>query len=159
MALVGENGAGKTTLVKLLARLYEPTEGRILLDGVDLKEYNLKELRNAIGIIFQDYIRFQMKASENIAIGNIGKLEEKPIIETAAQKKSCRYCSKRFTKKNTSRFSESDLPMGLNSRAVNGKKWLLHVLICGRPNFSSWTNPLRHWMLAPSMKYFSVFQN
>ncbi len=86
LALVGENGAGKTTLVKLLARLYEPTEGRILLDGVDLRDYDLAELREAIGIIFQDYIRFQMKASENIAIGKIDYREKLPVIETAAQK-------------------------------------------------------------------------
>lgn len=86
LALVGENGAGKTTLVKLLARLYEPTEGRILLDGVDIREYDLKSLRNAIGIIFQDYIRFQLKASENIAVGNISQREEQLIIETAAKK-------------------------------------------------------------------------
>lgn len=86
LALVGENGAGKTTLVKLLARLYEPTEGRILIDGVDLREYNLRDLRNNIGIIFQDYIRFQLKAGENIAIGNIGALEDSLAIESAAQK-------------------------------------------------------------------------
>ncbi len=86
LALVGENGAGKTTLVKLLARLYEPTEGRILIDGVDLKAYDLKSLRNNIGIIFQDYIRFQLKAGENIAIGNIGALEDSLAIESAAQK-------------------------------------------------------------------------
>lgn len=86
LALVGENGAGKTTLVKLLARLYEPTEGRILLDGKDLKEYSLKELRDATGIIFQDYQRFQMKAGENIAIGNIEAREEALVIEEAAQK-------------------------------------------------------------------------
>jgi ATP-binding cassette subfamily B protein len=86
LALVGENGAGKTTLVKLLARLYEPTEGRILLDGVDLREYNLKDLRDSIGIIFQDYQRFQMKVAENIAIGNIGELEDQPLIEEAAAK-------------------------------------------------------------------------
>ncbi|KGE87757.1 MAG: ABC transporter ATP-binding protein [Phaeodactylibacter xiamenensis] len=86
LALVGENGAGKTTLVKLLARLYEPTEGRILIDGVDLRAYSLTELRNNIGIIFQDYIRFQLKAGENIAIGNIGALEDSLAIEEAAQK-------------------------------------------------------------------------
>lgn len=86
MALVGENGAGKTTVVKLLARLYEPTEGRILLDGKDIKEYDLTSLRRAIGIIFQDYIRFQMKAAENIAIGNIEQLDERPVIKKAAQK-------------------------------------------------------------------------
>jgi ATP-binding cassette, subfamily B, bacterial len=86
MALVGENGAGKTTVVKLMARLYEPTEGRILLDGVDLREYRLKDLRDATGIIFQDYIRFQMKAKENIAIGNIAGLNSLPLIEDAARK-------------------------------------------------------------------------
>lgn len=86
LALVGENGAGKTTLVKLLARLYEPSEGRILLDGIDLRDYDLTSLRNAIGIIFQDYIRFQMKAAENIAIGNISQLAERPVIKTAAEK-------------------------------------------------------------------------
>lgn len=86
LALVGENGAGKTTLVKLLARLYEPTEGRILIDGADIREYSLKELRDNIGIIFQDYIRFQMKAGENIAVGRIESLEDMPIIEQAARK-------------------------------------------------------------------------
>ena len=86
LALVGENGAGKTTLVKLLARLYEPTEGRILLDGIDLKEYDLKDLRKEIGIIFQDYVRFQMKVAENIAIGNIGRLDDLPVIKEAAYK-------------------------------------------------------------------------
>ncbi|MEL6926088.1 MAG: ATP-binding cassette domain-containing protein, partial [Bacteroidota bacterium] len=84
--LVGENGAGKTTLVKLLARLYEPTEGRILLDGVDLREYDLADLRNNIGIIFQDYIRFQLKASENIAIGSIEDREVQELIENSAVK-------------------------------------------------------------------------
>jgi ATP-binding cassette subfamily B protein len=68
IALVGENGAGKTTLVKLLARLYDPTEGRILLDGVDLRDYNVDELRNEIGVIFQDYMRYDMLVSENIGL-------------------------------------------------------------------------------------------
>ena len=86
LALVGENGAGKTTLVKLIARLYDPTEGRILLDGQDLKDYSLEELRKAISVIFQDYVRFQMTAAENIAVGNIWKKEDRPIIEYAAEK-------------------------------------------------------------------------
>ncbi len=86
LALVGENGAGKTTLVKLLARLYEPTEGRILLDGVDLKEYDIVDLRQNVSIIFQDYVKFQLKADENIAIGNIGDLQEQQRIEDSAVK-------------------------------------------------------------------------
>lgn len=86
LALVGENGAGKTTLVKLLSRLYDPTEGRILLDGHDLKEYNLDELRMQIGIIFQDYIRYQMSFAQNIAIGNILEKDNRELIKSAAQK-------------------------------------------------------------------------
>lgn len=86
LALVGENGAGKTTLVKLLARLYEPSEGRILLDGVDIREYNLEEYRKAIGVIFQDYVRFQMKVNDNIAVGQIDELDNIPKIETSAIK-------------------------------------------------------------------------
>lgn len=86
LALVGENGAGKTTLVKLLARLYDPTEGRILLDGVDLREYDLNDLRREIGIIFQDYVKFQMKAAENIAVGEIGDVGNRQKIETSAKK-------------------------------------------------------------------------
>lgn len=84
LALVGENGAGKTTLVKLLARLYDPDEGRILLDGTDIREYNLEELRKHIGVIFQDFVRFQLRVSENIAVGKIENKEERPQIEQAA---------------------------------------------------------------------------
>jgi ATP-binding cassette subfamily B protein len=86
LALVGENGAGKTTLVKLLANLYQPTEGRILLDGVDLNEYDPEDLRKEIGVIFQDFVRFMFTASENIAIGNIASRTNHPVIEDAAQK-------------------------------------------------------------------------
>jgi ATP-binding cassette, subfamily B, bacterial len=86
LALVGENGAGKTTLVKLLARLYDPTEGRILLDGYDLKEYDLAALRKNVGVIFQDYIRYQMTAAQNIAVGNIDEKENRDLVERSAQK-------------------------------------------------------------------------
>ncbi len=72
IALVGENGAGKTTITKLLARLYEPTEGRILLDGVDLRDYDLASLREAIGVIFQDFVRYDMRFDENVGVGEIG---------------------------------------------------------------------------------------
>src|ERR1700722_8438008 len=71
IALVGENGAGKTTLTKLLARLYDPTEGRILLDGVDLRQYDIKSLRQAIGVIFQDFVRYDFSFDENIGVGQI----------------------------------------------------------------------------------------
>ena len=86
LALVGENGAGKTTVVKLLANLYEPTEGRILLDGKDLKEYAPDQLRSEIGVIFQDYIRFMFTAGENISVGNIREKENEALVQTAAEK-------------------------------------------------------------------------
>ncbi len=85
LALVGENGAGKTTLVKLLSRLYDPTEGRILLDGHDLKEYDLAGLRKNTGVIFQDYLRYQMTASQNIAVGDISEEENVPLISSSAE--------------------------------------------------------------------------
>ncbi|MDB5193575.1 MAG: transporter ATP-binding protein, partial [Segetibacter sp.] len=84
IALVGENGAGKTTLVKLLARLYDPTEGRILLDGIDLREYNIDELRTEIGVIFQDFIRYQMSVSQNIAVGNIDEASNADLIKASS---------------------------------------------------------------------------
>ena len=76
IALVGENGAGKTTLVKLLARLYDPTEGRILLDGADLRAFNLESLRATIGIIFQDFVHYDLRLDENIGVGEISQVQE-----------------------------------------------------------------------------------
>lgn len=86
IALVGENGAGKTTLVKLLARLYDPSEGRILLDGRDLREYDVETLRRAIGVIFQDFVRYDMLLRENIAVGRIEALDDMRSIEEAAKR-------------------------------------------------------------------------
>jgi len=85
LALVGENGAGKTTLVKLLARLYDPDEGRILLDGHDLKEYDLVEVRRNVGVIFQDFVRFHLTVRDNIAVGLIEARADQARIERAAE--------------------------------------------------------------------------
>ncbi len=86
LALVGENGAGKTTLVKLLARLYDPDEGRILLDGHDLREYDLDQLRANLGVIFQDFVRYHLTAAENIAVGRIEARDDRARIEAAAER-------------------------------------------------------------------------
>jgi ATP-binding cassette subfamily B protein len=84
LALVGENGQGKTTCVKLLARLYEPTSGQILLDGVDLREYNLEDLHRQVGVIFQDFVRYDLTARENIGLGCVDQLaDERRILEAA----------------------------------------------------------------------------
>ncbi|MDB2551235.1 ABC transporter ATP-binding protein/permease [Paracoccus sp. (in: a-proteobacteria)] len=84
VALVGENGAGKTTIVKLLSRLYDPAEGRILLDGRDLRDYDLDALRAAIGVIFQDFVRYAMSAADNIATGRIEARADRDRIRAAA---------------------------------------------------------------------------
>jgi ATP-binding cassette subfamily B protein len=86
IALVGENGQGKTTIVKLLTRLYDPTAGQILLDGIDLLEYDLDDLRKEIGVIFQDFTRFEMTASENIGVGQIEEIGNQFRIRSAANK-------------------------------------------------------------------------
>ena len=86
LALVGENGAGKTTLVKLLARMYDPSEGRILVDGEDIRHFKIDSYRKLIGVIFQDYVRFSFKAGENIAVGQIDEAANADHIHTAAEK-------------------------------------------------------------------------
>ena len=106
IALVGENGAGKTTITKLIARLYDPTEGRITLDGVDLRDYDLAKLRRAIGVIFQDFVRYDMRFDENIGVGEIesvrGALDNgkgtPPSITTAAENSLAASLLPRFAK-------------------------------------------------------------
>ena len=84
VALIGENGGGKTTLVKLMTRLYDPVEGQILLDGVDLREYDLEDLYREIGVIFQDFMRYEMTARENIAVGRIDEMDNLPLLKDSS---------------------------------------------------------------------------
>jgi ATP-binding cassette, subfamily B, bacterial len=86
LALIGENGQGKTTIVKLITRLYDPTEGEILLDGIDLRDYDLEDLHHEIGVIFQDFMRYEMTARENIAVGRIEEIGNLDLLKDAAQK-------------------------------------------------------------------------
>jgi ATP-binding cassette subfamily B protein len=86
VALIGENGEGKTTIVKLLTRLYDPAEGQVLLDGVDLREYDLEDLYREIGVIFQDFMRYEMTARENIAVGRIERMSDLALLQESAQK-------------------------------------------------------------------------
>ncbi len=85
VALIGENGQGKTTIVKLITRLYDPTEGQILIDGVDLRDYDMDDLCHEIGVIFQDFMRYEMTARDNIAVGRIEERDRLDRIQTAAQ--------------------------------------------------------------------------
>jgi ATP-binding cassette, subfamily B, bacterial len=86
VALIGENGQGKTTIVKLITRLYDPTEGQILLDGVDLREYDLEDLYREISVIFQDFMRYEFTARENIAVGKIEQVGDLHLLQNAAFK-------------------------------------------------------------------------
>jgi ATP-binding cassette subfamily B protein len=86
LALVGENGAGKTTLVKLLARMYDPTEGTIYLDGQDIRNFRISSYRQKIGVIFQDFVRFSLIASENVAVGQIDESQNLDQVKHAAEK-------------------------------------------------------------------------
>jgi ATP-binding cassette, subfamily B, bacterial len=85
VALIGENGQGKTTIVKLITRLYDPTEGQILIDGVDLRDYDMEDLCHEIGVIFQDYMRYEMTARDNIAVGRIEERDRLDKIQAAAE--------------------------------------------------------------------------
>jgi ATP-binding cassette subfamily B protein len=86
MAFVGQNGAGKTTLIKLLLRFYEPDSGQILLDGVDITAFDKDEYQKQFGVIFQDFIRYEFKVRENIAVGDISKLDDQAAVEEAAKR-------------------------------------------------------------------------
>jgi ATP-binding cassette subfamily B protein len=86
LALIGENGEGKTTIVKLMTRLYDPSGGQILLDGVDLREYDLEDLHREIGVIFQDFMRYEMTARENVAVGRIEEINNIDLLRVAASK-------------------------------------------------------------------------
>ena len=86
LAIVGENGSGKTTLIKLLTRLYTPTEGRILVDGLDLQEWDTNAIREKIGVIFQDFARYQLIVGENIGIGDVDNIDDGNQIAEAARK-------------------------------------------------------------------------
>jgi ATP-binding cassette subfamily B protein len=86
LALVGHNGSGKTTLIKLLTRLYEPTGGRILLDGRPLPEWDPETLRARVGVIFQDFVRYQFTVGENVGVGDVARITDRPPIERAAER-------------------------------------------------------------------------
>jgi ATP-binding cassette subfamily B protein len=143
IALVGENGAGKTTLAKLLARLYDPTGGRILLDGVDLREYSVEDLRREIGVIFQDYMRYDMLAGENIGVGKIDLLGEEPRIVRSAQKSLAagviEALPKRYQQMLGRRFEGgTDLSTGQWQKVALGRAYMrdAQILILDEPTAS-----------------------
>jgi ABC-type multidrug transport system fused ATPase/permease subunit len=103
LAIVGKNGSGKTTLIKLLTRLYAPTSGRILLEGRDIQEWDVEALQRRIGVIFQNFVRYQFTVGENVGVGDVDYLEDEPRWQTA-------------TAKGTARSFIDDMPEGFQTR-------------------------------------------
>lgn len=143
IALVGENGQGKTTIVKLMTRLYDVTEGQILLDGIDLREYDLEDLWREIGVIFQDFMRYEMTASENIAIGRIEELNNFFRIRSAAMKSLAddviHHLPKRYDQVLGTRFEGGiDLSGGQWQKIALGRAYLrdAQLLILDEPTAS-----------------------
>jgi ATP-binding cassette, subfamily B, bacterial len=143
IALIGENGAGKTTLVKLLARLYDPTGGAILLDGIDLREYDVDSLRAEIGVIFQDYMRYDMLVRENIGFGRIDQLANQTRVESAARKSLAEPLIARFQRGYDQmlgrRFENGvDLSAGQWQKVALGRAYMrdAQVLILDEPTAS-----------------------
>lgn len=118
VALVGHNGAGKTTLVKLLLRLYDPTAGRILLDGIDLREYDLDDLRRQMGVIFQDFVRYELTAGENIGLGQVEARNDCGHLEQAAAKAGALECIQRLPQ-----GLDTQLGREFGGRELSGGEW------------------------------------
>ena len=159
IALVGENGQGKTTIVKLLTRLYDPTGGRILLDGVDLRDYDLEDLWKEIGVIFQDFVRYDMTASENIAIGRIEEQDNTFRVRVGGAEEPGR--------RRDSQAAERLQPVAgpplrgrhRSCRAASGRRSRWRGLICATRKFSCSTSRPRRWMPGRSTKSLSDLPN
>jgi ATP-binding cassette, subfamily B, bacterial len=143
IALVGENGQGKTTIVKLLTRLYDVTDGQILLDGIDLREYDIEDLWREIGVIFQDFMRYDMTAAENIGIGRIEEMNNSFRIRAAAMKSLAdeviHQLPKRYDQTLGTRFEGGiDLSGGQWQKIALGRAYLrdAQVLILDEPTAS-----------------------
>jgi ATP-binding cassette subfamily B protein len=158
VALIGENGQGKTTIVKLITRLYDPTEGQILLDGIDLREYDLAALHSEIGVIFQDFMRYEMTARENITVGRIEVQHSQEEIEYAAEKSMAAGVVATLPG-DTIRCSAAGLKAAWTCQAVNGKSWRWRELISATHSCSSSTNPPPRSMPEVNSKSSSALLN
>ena len=159
VALIGENGQGKTTIVKLITRLYDPTEGEILLDGVDLREYSLEDLYREIGVIFQDFMRYEMTARENIAVGRIEQLQDLNLIRAAAHKSLADEVIAKLSRRLRADAGQALSTRASISPAASGRSWRWRALICGTLNCWCWTNRQPRSTRAAKPKFSSALPN
>ena len=122
LALVGENGAGKTTLIKLLTRLYEPTEGRISLDGLDLREWDADALRRRIGVIFQDFVRYQLLVGENIGAGDVDALRRRGALAARRREGHGRPVRRSSCRRATRPSSAAGSRAATSCRSASGRR-------------------------------------
>ncbi len=151
LALVGENGAGKTTLVKLLTRLYAPTEGRILLDGRDLRQWDAEALRRRFGVLFQDFNQYQLKVRENVGLGSVEHMERRAADRAGRRERGRRRPSWRASPPGSRRPSEGGFREARSSPAANGRRSRSRAPSCAkRATSSSSTSPPRRSTPKPS---------
>ena len=149
LALVGENGSGKTTLIKLLTRLYTPSAGRILLDGQDLRDWNLDALRGRIGVIFQDFVRYQLIAGENIGVGDVRHIDDRERWREAGRRGWRMRCW-RACRTATTPSSGAGSATAASCHSASGRRWRCHARSCARrPTSSCSTSRRPRWTPRP----------
>ena len=157
IALVGANGQGKTTLVKLLARLYDPTAGRILLDGVDLRDYRVEDLHREIGVIFQDFMRYDMTARQNIAVGRIERRSARRRDRAGRAQEPGERRHFAGCRSATTSCSAAASRAAWICRAASGRRSRSRAPTCATRSCWSSTNRRRRSTPAPSTKCSSDF--
>ena len=144
----GENGAGKTTLIKLLTRLYEPTEGRILLDGRDLRDWDAEALRKRFGVVFQDFNQYQLKVRENVGFGSVEHMDDEPRIERAVERGGAARGGVGRWPRGSRRRSGAGSRTGPSSRAGSGRRSRWRGRSCARRP-TSWCSTSRRRRSTP----------
>ena len=123
VALVGENGAGKTTIVKLLSRLYDPTAGSVLVDGVDLRDLDLEEWRRRIAVVFQDFVEYAMPARENIGVGWLSSIEDTEAVRAAAERAGADSLIARLPEGYETMLGRQFRSIGTDGVSLSGGEW------------------------------------
>ena len=157
LAIVGENGSGKTTLIKLLTRLYEPTAGRITLDGRDLREWSPRALHRRIGVIFQDFVRYQLTVGENIGAGDDRAYDDRDALGRRRRARPREADHRDAARSATTRSSAGGSRTAASSRSVSGRRSRSRARSCAAmPTSSCSTSRPRRWTPRPRSRSSSA---